>query len=80
MTKSRAGFLAGAAALLGALGLWRMLPSTTTPKAPGPVAPAKYVDNGVCLGCHQEEARLWQDWHETLGSAQRDVKVSLALS
>ncbi len=31
--------------------------------------PAEYVENGVCLSCHQEEGRQWQDSHHALAMA-----------
>ena len=45
----------------------REAPRTNPPAATTP--PAKYVENAVCLGCHQEEGRQWQDSHHALAMA-----------
>jgi len=68
--------------LAAGLGLWWLrspaTPSTSTPlatlAASAPTAsaaltPASYVDNQVCLGCHQEQAGQWRPSHHAQAMA-----------
>ena len=56
--------------MLGITGVWWLKGSPAgAPTAVPPKAPAKYVENGVCLGCHQEEARQWRDSHHAKAMA-----------
>ena len=41
----------------------------SAPTAGGAVQPASYVDNQLCLGCHQEQARQWQPSHHAQAMA-----------
>ncbi|MBX7185618.1 MAG: ammonia-forming cytochrome c nitrite reductase subunit c552 [Vicinamibacteria bacterium] len=50
-------------------------------RAPGPRpdaapvgSPAKYVDNGLCLGCHQQEAGEWEGSHHAQAMAPATSK------
>ena len=63
------GVLGIATALTGA-GVWWLQRGQGAALSPGPQpVPAKYVENGVCLGCHQEEARQWRDSHHAKAMA-----------
>ncbi len=48
--------------------VWRQR-GASAPSPTGPAGPAKYVENGVCLGCHEEEARQWRDSHHAKAMA-----------
>lgn len=52
---------------LGLLGL-RARSRTSAPSA-SPPPPAAYVDDGLCLGCHQKEGREWRESHHALAMA-----------
>ena len=43
-------------------------PSAQAPASPPPV-PAAYVDNQLCLGCHQDQGRQWQQSHHAQAMA-----------
>ena len=58
--------------VLGSSWLRRAAPAT--PREP-PRPPAEYVENGVCLGCHQEEARQWRDSHHAKAMAPPSAKT-----
>lgn len=81
-------WLAVAAALLLAAGLslwWLRPPPTPLPSAPlstgaasaptasAALAPASYVDNQLCLGCHQEQAGQWRPSHHAQAMATATV-------
>jgi predicted CXXCH cytochrome family protein len=59
------GAALGAAILLVGGGVFRILDSShTKPSSPeAAVRPPAYVDSRLCLGCHVEEGRQWQDSH-----------------
>ena len=60
----------GIATVLTGAGVWWLQGAQGTAPSPGPPPePAKYVDNGACLGCHQKEAREWQDSHHAKAMA-----------
>ncbi len=63
------GVLGIATALTGA-GVWWLQRGQGAAPSPGPPpVPAKYVENGVCLGCHEKEAREWRDSHHAKAMA-----------
>ena len=61
---------------LALAGVWWMR-SVEAPESASPTvaAPAKYVDNGVCLGCHTEQAKQWEESHHALAMAPATSKT-----
>lgn len=59
----------GIAAVLTGGGVWLLQRGKAMTPAPAPPGPARYVENGACLGCHEEEARQWQDSHHAKAMA-----------
>jgi predicted CXXCH cytochrome family protein len=55
------------AAALGVAWLRSRSPAPATPAPPS--APATYVDNGLCLGCHEKEGREWRESHHAAAMA-----------
>jgi predicted CXXCH cytochrome family protein len=71
-----ATWVVGLAALLvaGALWLSRSAPGPAAPTAARAVAtPSAHVDNTMCLGCHQDQARRWQGSHHAKAMAPATV-------
>lgn len=69
--------VAGLALAAGATWWLRVPP----PVAPGPAAsvpsrapPAAYVENRLCIGCHEEQGRLWQASHHAQAMATPDPR------
>ncbi len=54
---------------------WARRPPTRGPGVAPVATPAKYVDNGLCLGCHQEEGRQWQESHHAMAMAAADART-----
>ena len=48
---------------------WLQRKAGSAPSPALPPAPAKYVENGVCLGCHEKEAHEWRDSHHAKAMA-----------
>ena len=72
----RAAGLLVALAGLALAGLWWMRRAEAPESAAATVAtPAKYVDNGVCLGCHAEQAKQWEESHHALAMAPATSKT-----
>ncbi len=63
------GALGFATVLTGASVWWLQRGKGTEPSPGPPPGPATYVENGACLGCHQEEARQWQGSHHAKAMA-----------
>lgn len=64
----RAAF--GALLALALAGTWWALRTDARRSAVAPVAPPpSYTENGVCLGCHTQEARQWQESHHAQAMA-----------
>jgi tetratricopeptide (TPR) repeat protein len=47
--------------------------SASAPTASGAGQPVTYVDNQLCLGCHQDQARKWQSSHHARAMATATV-------
>lgn len=70
--------LAALGVLLGLAlaGMWWARRAPAPRPAVATVAPpAKYVDNGLCLSCHQEEGRQWQESHHAQAMAPATAKT-----
>ncbi len=60
----------GLATVLAGTGVWWLQRGRGTAASPAPSpSPAKYAENGICLGCHQEEAQQWRDSHHAKAMA-----------
>lgn len=48
---------------------WLQRKAGSAPSPAPPAAPATYVENGACLGCHEKEAHEWRDSHHAKAMA-----------
>lgn len=70
---------AGIVVVLAATLIWRAsrAPEDPAPVTPSPARPATYVDNKVCVGCHLEAGREWQESHHAQAMAEATAQSVL---